>query len=308
MIGKTDKIVAILSIAAMSMGSACREVRATVALSPAADGHMTVPAFVNGQGPFPFILDTGADNTAIYQRFSIKQRLTVGKIRDVDGQTGIVSSPTLLLKSLSIDGHAIHRIVADSLPDRRDAGKEAGVAGNDLMDGTIAVFDFPCSTVELRPKPVDIAQLVSSNSLEVQGGIVPDGTLLTLAVTMAGVESLAYLDTGSRDTRLSPSFAAAAHVDTASRAFRDGDAIFGVGSKGKPSRIGPVGPLHFAGMTITQVQARVIDLPLFATFSPGNQRPAMILGMDILQTYRLVYDHEAKRFWFTPSRCNPTSP
>ena len=306
--GKTDRIVALMSIAAMGMGSLCSEVRATVALSPAADGHITVPAFVNGKGPFPFILDTGADNTGIYLGFSVKQHLTVGKARDVDGQTGSVSSPTLLLNSLSVDGHTIHHIVADGLPDRRDAGLEAGAAGNDLMDGTIAVFDFPCSTVQLRPKPVDITKLVSSDSVVVRGGTVPDGTLLTMPVTLAGVESLAYLDTGSRDTRLSPGFAAAAHVDTASPVFHDGDAIFGVGLKGKPSRIGPVGPLRFAGMTIAQAQARVIDLPLFGTFGPDNQRPAMILGMDILQAYRLVYDHEAKRFWFTSSGCKRTSP
>ena len=30
----------------------------------------------------------------------------------------------------------------------------------------------------------------------------------------------------------------------------------------------------------------------------------MILGMDLMQGYRLVYDHEAKQFWFTPSSCN----
>jgi hypothetical protein len=29
----------------------------------------------------------------------------------------------------------------------------------------------------------------------------------------------------------------------------------------------------------------------------------MILGMDLMQGHRLVYDHEAKRFWFAPSLC-----
>jgi hypothetical protein len=297
---------ALMSIAVMSIGWPCGEVRATVPLSPGADGHITVPAFVNGQGPFPFILDTGADNTAIYQGFAKQQRLTMDKARDVEGQTGTISSPTLLLKTLSIDRHSIHHIVADSLPDRRDAGLEAGVAGNDLLDGTIVIFDFPCSTVQIRVKPVDITQIVSSDSVEVRGGTDPDSTVLTLPVALGGIDGVAYLDTGSRDTRVSPSFAAAAHVDPASAVFRDGDPIFGVGSKGKPSRIGPVGDLHFAGMTIAQARARVIDLPFFGTFSPGNPRPAMILGMDILQAYRLVYDHEAKRFWFTQSRCKRT--
>jgi hypothetical protein len=29
----------------------------------------------------------------------------------------------------------------------------------------------------------------------------------------------------------------------------------------------------------------------------------MILGADVLQGYRLVYDHEARKFWFTRSSC-----
>jgi Aspartyl protease len=274
-----------------------------VPLTPAGDGHDTVPAFVNGRGPFAFILDTGADGSALYQWFADKEHLKKGKVRDVDGQTGSVSSATYSLKSLSVDGRTIHNVVADGLPNRHDAGVQAGVAGNDLMDGAIVTFDFPCRTVEIRPKPIDVRSLVPSESVMVQGGSVPDGTQLTLPVTVGGVEATAYLDTGSRDTRISPSFAAAAHIDPSSPAFRDADLIFGIKSKGTVSRIGPIGSVQFAGMSVAQAQARIIDLPVFGTFRPGGP-PAMILGMDLMQGYRLVYDHEAKRFWFTPSSCN----
>ena len=178
------------------------------------------------------------------------------------------------------------------------------MAGNDLMDGTIVIFDFPCRTVEIRPKPVDVGSIVTSESVKVQGGSVPDGTQLTLAVTVGNVEGIAYLDTGSRDTRISPSFAAAAHIDSSSPAFRAADLIFGFKPKGTGSRIGPIGSVRFAGLTITHAVARVIDLPVFGTFRRGGP-PAMILGMDLTQGHRLVYDHQAKRFWFTPSSCTP---
>jgi hypothetical protein len=242
----------------VTLGSVPRfsEVLAAVPFTPAGDGHDTIPAFVNGKGPFAFIFDTGADGSAVYQWFAEKARLSKGKLRDVDGQTGVVSSPAYALKSLSVDGRAIHNIVADGLPNRHDTGIEAGLAGNDLMDGTIAIFDFPCRTVELRKKPVDVHAIV----------------------------------------------AAAAHIDPSSSAFRDADLIFGFKSKATVSRIGPIGPVQFAGITIARAEARVIDLPLFGPFRPGGP-PAMILGMDLMRGYRLVYDHEAKRFWFTPSSC-----
>jgi hypothetical protein len=298
-----QRVLALTIIVAISFGPRSSGVRAAVPFTPAGEGHDTIPAFVNGKGPFAFILDTGADGSALYQWFAEKEHLPKGKVRDVYGQTGSVSSPTYSLKTLSVDGHAIHNIVADGLPNRHDAGVQAGVAGNDLMDGTIAIFDFPCRTVDIRPKPVDVHAIVPRDSVLVQGGSVPDGTQLTLPVTVGGVESTAYLDTGSRDTRISPSFAAAAHIDPSSPAFRDADLIFGFKSKGTVSRIGPIGSVQFAGITVTHAEARVIDLPVFGTFRPGGP-PAMILGMDLMQGHRLVYDHEAKRFWFTPSLCN----
>src|ERR1700733_6355452 len=300
---RKQAILTLTIILAIGFGQQISGVRAAVPFTPAGDGHDTIPACVNGKGPFGFILDTGADGSSLYQWFAEKERLPKGKVRDVYGQTGSVSSPTYSLKTLSVDGRAIHNIVADGLPNRHDAGRQAGVAGNDLMDGTITIFDFPCRTVEIRPKPVDVHAIVPSDSVVIQGGSVPDGTQLTLPVTVGSVESTAYLDTGSRDTRISPSFAAAAHIDPSSPAFRDADLIFGFKSKGTVSRIGPIGSVQFAGITVTHAEARVIDLPVFGTFRPGGP-PAMILGMDLMQGYRIVYDHEAKQFWFTLSLCS----
>jgi len=273
-----------------------------VPLTPAGDGHDTIPAYVNGKGPVAFVLDTGADGSAVYQWFAEKEHLSKGAVRENVGQTGSVFSPTYLLRTLSVDNRTIDNVVADGLPNRHDAGTQAGVAGNDLMDGTIAIFDFPCRTVEIRAKPVDLHAIVPSESVMVQGGLVPDGTQLTLPVTVGGVESTAYLDTGSRDTRISPSFAAAAHIDPASPAFRDADPIFALKSTGTASRIGPIGSVQFAGITLPNAEARIIDLPVFGAFRNGGP-PAMILGMDLMKGYRLVYDHEAMRFWFTHSSC-----
>jgi hypothetical protein len=161
-----------------------------------------------------------------------------------------VSSATYSIKTLTVDGHT-------------------GVVGNDLMDGMIAIFDFPCRTVEIRQKPVDVRS-ITSESVMIQGGSVSDGTQLTLPVTVAGIEGTAYLDTGSRDTRISPSFAAAAHIDPSSPEFRDADLIFGFKSKGTVSRIGPVGSVQFAGITIPHAKIRVMNLPIFGMFRPGN--------------------------------------
>ena len=116
---------------------------ALVRFSPAGDGHLTVAAYVNGKGPFPFLLDTGADETGVYQWFAGSQHLKKGKSEEVVGQTGTSAIPTFRIDRLSIDERELSNIAADGLPDRTDQGKQAGVAGNDLMDGSLVVFDFP---------------------------------------------------------------------------------------------------------------------------------------------------------------------
>ncbi len=120
---------------------------ATVSLTPAADGHLTVPTFINGNGPFPFILDTGADGSAAYQWFAQLHHLPLGKSEQVIGQTGTSTIPTYKVHRLSVDGTERQNLQVDGLPNRRDKGREAGVVGNDFMDGAVVVFDFPCHSV-----------------------------------------------------------------------------------------------------------------------------------------------------------------
>jgi hypothetical protein len=43
---------------------------AAVPLTPAGNGHLLVPAMVDGAGPFPAVLDTGADVSGVYQWFA----------------------------------------------------------------------------------------------------------------------------------------------------------------------------------------------------------------------------------------------
>lgn len=292
------KIVLTAAVAVLTGGAAL----ASVPLRSAADGHLTIPAYINGLGQFPFVLDTGADGTDIYQWFGARQKLPGAGEQRLIGMTGAAAVPSYRIAKLTIDGRSITNFIATGLPDRHDAGKQAGVAGNDIMDGAVVVFDFPCRTVALHAKPVDLATLVPKGVELVEGGKVREGTQLTLPVWINGARGMAVLDTGSRNTKINPRFAAAAGVDPASRAFHDTDLIYGANAKPMASRKGPVDEIRFGGRTVKAAEVRVMDLPVFKTFGLGDG-PAMILGQDVIGRYRLVYDHQARRFWFTGSAC-----
>ncbi|RZF61127.1 hypothetical protein EWE75_19165 [Sphingomonas populi] len=275
---------------------------ATVLLTPAGNGHLVVPAFVNGKGTVPFILDTGADDSGVYDWFAKQQRLPAGTAISVTGMTGAAMMATYHLNSITVDGRTIRNVEVTGLPDRKDAAITAGVTGNDLMDGAIATFDYPCRTATLTPKPASMRKLVSSKAVMVDGGSVLDGTQLTFPVTINGVTGTAILDTGSRGTQINGLFARSAGLNVNGPDFASGETLYGVALRATETREGKVAKVAFAGNTIEGLTVRVADLAVFKSWGLDN-KPAMIFGINAMRGLRVIYDHEAKRFWFDHSRC-----
>ena len=278
-----------------------------VALTSAGDGHDTVPVYVNGKGPYPFILDSGADQSAVYQWFADRARLKkiVGKDQSLSGQTGSAKVSMYQMRTVSLAGITARNLEAYGLPNRRDNGKEAGVIGNDLMDQAIVVFDFPCRRIEFQPRSPNAEALISAKASPTKAGLDEGTTLLTLPVTINGAEGVAVLDTGSRWSRLTPGFAKAAGIDTTSHEFSDGEPFYGTSGVKTVPRTGPVGRLTVGGQAIANLTAQVVALPML--IQDFGDKPSMLLGADVLGRFRFVYDHAAHRVWFLPSRCSIAS-
>lgn len=280
---------------------------AEVPLSWDSTGHIMAPVFVNGKGPFEFILDTGADESAVYARFAQSLNLPKGTGGEISGATGSEPMTSTPLAALAIDGHVIRHVNADTVPDRPDGVKLAGIVGADLMVHRLMVIDLGCDTVSVHSLSSATRKLLGAGATLIHAGAIADGQQLTLPVTVGGVSGVAMLDTGARDTIINPKFAALAGVDTDSAAFREGVPARGAAGKSVPSRSGPIGTVQFAGVTRRDVVTRVVDLPVFAGAGLAD-RPAMILGLDLLRGVRLSVDYSARRFWVAPSSCHKQSP
>ncbi|QNH21346.1 Aspartyl protease [Xanthomonas sp. GW] len=283
-----------------------RDATAEVAMTPGVTGHLLVPVFVNGKGPYEFMLDTGADTSAVYAWFASEQHLPSGKIATISGATGDVEETTTRVESLSLDGRAIHHLDVDTIPDRTDGVKIAGIVGADLLMDRITVMDTGCQTVSLLPRGKNAARLAGHSATLIEAGSIKNGKQLTLPVTVNGVAGVATLDSGARSSMINTTFANAAQIDPGSAAFRDGPPARGAVQTPIPSRIGPIGTVSFPGSTQRNVVARVVDLPVFddAGYSDGH---AFNIGVDMLQAMRITLDYSARRVWIGPSSCVATS-
>jgi predicted aspartyl protease len=265
-------------------------------------GHLSVPVFVNGKGPYEFTLDTGADSSAVYAWFASEQRLEHGHAAQISGATGDSDEITTRINALSLDGRVIHGVDADTLPDRPDGTKIAGVAGVDLLMERIAILDTGCDTLSLLPRSTDPGRLAGPGAVQIQAGAIKDGKQLTLPLTVNDIAGVATLDTGAGTTIINNTFAKAAGIDPASSAFKEGRPARGATQKPMPSRVGPIGTVKFAGLTRENVVARIIDLPVFDDegYTGGH---ALNLGVDLLRDIRITIDYSARRIWLANSLC-----
>lgn len=265
-------------------------------------GHVTVPVFVNGKGPFQFMLDTGADGSAVYAWFAGSLGLSKGAHRELSGATGSAPMTGALLDKLSVDGHAVKHIDADTVPDRADGVRIAGIVGADMMIGRLTVIDFGCGTFASLPRQRPSPRIVGAGATAVAAGSIKDGKQLSFPVTLNGVAGVAMLDSGARSTMINTRFAAAAGVAIGSDAFHDGEPARGATQTPVPSRIGPIGTVRFLGIIRENVVARVVDLPAFEDEALDG-KPVLNLGADLMAGTRLTVDYSARRFWFAPSLC-----
>jgi predicted aspartyl protease len=270
---------------------------ATVPLSYAASGHPTVPTLVEGKGPFEFVIDTGAEGTALYSAFARQQglKLIEGKAETLQGQTGAASLSLARVSTLSVDGRTVKDVEAVILPDRADGVALPGIVGLDLLGSYVVELDVPGGRVALHP-PGTSARTLGGDGIKGTKAVKLAGGLLGLPIVINGVLGVAVLDTGARDTRINWRFATAAGLSAASAGLKSDGIIQGATNSPVAVARADIGTIDLGGIRRTGVSLRIVDLPVFEAFGVAD-RPAMILGMDLLRDVHLIADFPAQMVW-----------
>jgi predicted aspartyl protease len=269
-------------------------------LSAASSGHLTVATVINGAGPYQFVIDTGAEGSAVYSWFSQAHGLTPGggATIELQGQTGRSNVASTTIREVVVDGRQAMNVEAVILPDRADGVRLPGIVGLDVIGNYVADFNFLTSKLTLHPQGTPAGALGSRfhrvAAERLRGG------LLGLPVRINGTTGVAVLDTGARDSRINWRFAAAAGLRPDSPGLVDDGTVQGATNTPMVSRRGSIGDVWLGGFVRPNVSTRIIDLPVFDAFGVGD-RPAMILGMDLLRDTRMIVDFQNAEVWFATS-------
>lgn len=114
------------------------------------NGWLTVEVMVNGLGPYPFIIDTGATQSIVFQNLADQQNfmLTGGPPQTVLGMAAQGTFSPYLVGEITLGEAGIGGLITVILPDWSVEQKPAGILGLDFLRKYICVFD--AETGELR--------------------------------------------------------------------------------------------------------------------------------------------------------------
>ena len=262
--------------------------------------RLTVAVEINGAGPFQFVVDSGADRSAIGQRLSRLLELPSRDCFRLHGMAGTSLVPAVLLHRLRLGSGVLENVAAPVLPDA--ALGADGLIGIDALAGQRLKLDFEARSITLEDASRRSRFLAGEPGDIVVTARRQRGQLILAAASSVGVGMLAVIDTGSE-------------VTIGNGALRA--RVFGRRQQQPPRRVElisvtgqPVAAdlvvlpeLTIGGLTLRNLPVAFADVPPFALFGLADT-PSVLLGTDVLQAFRRVtldFRRRKVRFTLRPS-------
>lgn len=246
------------------------------------DDRMTVAVKLSGAGPFQFLVDTGADRTAISSVLAAKLGLSSGDKADVHTISGVSTVSTATLPALQFM-HKPQRIVDAPVLDGQAMGAD-GILGVDALRSQRVEFDFPAQTLSIVPSAVPdfkdepgtiVVQAARRNGRLVVTDAVANGHRLTVVI-----DTGAQLSIGNEALR--EQLVGRNLVDPAQKVQLEsvtGDLINGDYMYVRELKIG--------GMTLKNLAIVFADAHTFKQLKL-DRKPALLLGMNAIRAFKKV--------------------
>jgi predicted aspartyl protease len=113
------------------------------------DDRLTVPVRLSGSGPYQFLVDTGADRTAVSRELVSTLRLESAGGAELHTIGGVSSVRTARVQSLELT-RTPERAIEAAVLDRANIGAD-GIVGVDLLRSQRVQFDFEKQTMSIVP-------------------------------------------------------------------------------------------------------------------------------------------------------------
>ncbi|MGK6322855.1 aspartyl protease family protein [Sphingomonas sp. DT-51] len=256
-----------------------------------AEDRMTVPVEIAGAGPFPFIIDTGAQRSVISRQLASRLGLPAGRRVRVVAMAGASDVDTVIIPAISVSPRPVGRVGGERIEapalEARHLGAP-GMLGIDTLQGQAVTIDFDAQRMQVRPSSRRERLKREPGEIVIQARSL-FGQLVVTSATIAGRRVRVVLDTGTS-------------VSLGNLALRRLLAGRRSDSTVLTSVLGVEITADYALLPeMTLGPAKIRSLPIaFADAAPFrvfgiDDKPALMLGMDALRLFRRVHIDFANR-------------
>ena len=259
--------------------------------------RMTVGVQVNGQGPYRFVVDSGADTSVIGMNLAKSLAMPPSTPVTLHGVTGSAVVDRVRVDSLGL-GQSVREDMDLPVLLERDIGA-AGMVGIDALVEQRLMLDFEQRVIKIedakRPPPrLDGEIVVVARRRR--------GQLILTQARVNGRPIEAVVDTGSELTIGNNLLRAQLQRRYGDR-FSEIEVIGVTGATMKLDMV-RIAELKLGSVVLQNVEIAFADIPPFTVFGMTD-RPALLLGTDLMETFRRVsLDFRARKVRFQLRRCD----
>src|SRR5690242_4751940 len=258
--------------------------------------RMTVEVHVNGRGPYHFVVDSGADTSAVGLRVAHDLELPLGTPAVVNGMTSRDIVDRVKVAQLTLGPTTVHNLELPALREY-DLGGD-GLVGIDALVQQRLMMDFEKkfikvedASIPLRIMPGDIVITAKRKR----------GQLILTEVRAQRFKLDAVIDTGSEIT-IGNSALRDKLIRKGYNKFWEVEAI-GVTGVPVKMQIARIDELQLGPILLRDVPIAFADVPPFKVFGLADE-PALLLGTDLLETFRRIsLDFRSRKVRFQLRRC-----
>lgn len=248
---------------------------------------------VNDQGPFRFLVDSGADRSVIGSALAEQLQLPVGDPVRLQGMAGAATVGTVIVDRLGLGKSEIGPIRAPALAER-DLGAQ-GLIGIDALAEQRLLLDFDERTITVQDGRTAI---VNEAGEIVVTARLRRGQLIITQASISDQRMSAVIDTGSEVTL--------GNMALRRRLFGTGErrgarsiTLVSVTGQTLEAEAFAIDRIRIGGIYLDNVVVAFADAAPFKLFGLDD-KPALFLGSDLLKSFRrlsLDFRNRKVRFW-----------
>lgn len=245
--------------------------------------RLTIPVMVNGQGPFDFVIDTGADRTVISEELAERLGLPASGTAKLHAMGGSATVNIVKIDSVAFSNVKSRQVRAAALP-YRNVGAD-GLLGIDSLKGQRIVMDFPANTMRVEPSTSPEAK-IADGELIIVTARNRLGQLVMVDADAAGRPISVVVDTGAQNTVGNDRLRGLLERRVKGTEVKQVDMIDVLGKR-TPADYTIVDRVRIGGVAMGNLAVSFANAHPFRVFGL-TRKPSMLLGIETLKAFRRV--------------------